>query len=102
VADSEDDIEIYYDYMFNFLIPSLSRKTPLRNMDIPEFLMRRVDIPQVSRSKFEIDHTETIRTLEFENEVYNNALNVVYVLDNYKKIEAYLNDTLQLIEANIE
>ena len=102
VADSEDDIEIYSDYMFNFLIPSLSRKTPLRNMDIPEFLIKRVDIPQVSRSKFEIDHTETIRTLEFENEVYNNALNVVYVLDNYKKIEAYLNDTLQLIEANIE
>jgi hypothetical protein len=29
-------------------------------------------------------------------------LNVVYVLDNYKKIEAYLNDTLELIESNIK
>ena len=42
VADSEDDIEIYYDYMFNFLIPSLSNKTTLRNMAIPDFLMKRV------------------------------------------------------------
>ena len=101
-ADSEDDIEIFYDYMFNFLIPSLSDKTSLRNMGIPDYLMERVGIPQLSRSKFETDLKTTLRTLEFENEVYNNALNVVYVLDNYKKIEVYLNDTLKLIESNIE
>ena len=101
-ADSEDDIEIFYDYMFNFLIPSLSDKTSLRNMGIPDYLMQRVDIPPLSRSKFETDLKTTLRTLEFENEVYNNALNVVYVLDNYKKIEVYLNDTLKLIESNIE
>lgn len=101
-ADSEDDIEIYYDYMFNFLIPSLTNKAVLRNLAIPEFLMTHVDVPQVSRSRFSIDYNKTIRTLEFENEVYNNALNVVYVLDNYKKIEAYLHNTLKLIEANIK
>ncbi len=102
VADTEDDIEIYYDYMFNFLIPSLSNKTTLRNTAIPSFLMKRLDIPQVSRSKFKLDYNKTLRTLEFENEIYNNALNVVYILDNYKKIEAYLNDTLKLIESNIK
>jgi hypothetical protein len=102
VADSEDDIEIYYDYMFNFLIPALSKKTTLRNVAIPDFLMQRLDIPQVSPSKFELDYNKTLRSPEFENEVYNNALNVVYVLDNYKKIEAYLNDTLELIESNIK
>ena len=102
VADSEDDIEIYYDYMFNSFIPSLSKKTTLRNMAIPDFLIQRVDIPQVTRSKFELDYNKTLRSPEFENEVYNNALNVVYVLDNYKKIEAYLNDTLELIESNIK
>ncbi|MAD96089.1 MAG: hypothetical protein CMB99_02070 [Flavobacteriaceae bacterium] len=102
VSDSEDDIEIYYDYMFNFLIPSLSNKTTLRNTAIPAFLMKRLDIPQVSRSKFKLDYNKTLRALEFENEIYVNALNLVYVLDNYKKIEAYLNDTLKLIESNIE
>lgn len=102
VADTEDDIEIFYDYMFNFLIPSLSNKTTLRNAAIPGFLMKRLDIPQVSRSKFKLDHNKTLRTLEFENEIYNNALNLVYILDNYKKIEVYLNDTLKLIESNIK
>ena len=102
VADTEDDIEIYYDYMFNILIPSLSNKTTLRNMAVPDFLMKRMDLPQVSPTKFEVDYSKTIRTLEFENEVYNNALNVVYVLDNYKKIKAYLNETLELIESNIK
>ncbi len=102
VADTEDDIEIYYDYMFNFLIPSLSNKTTLRNSAVPGFLMKRLDIPQVSRSKFKLDYNKTLRALEFENEVYNNALNIVYILDNYKKIEAYLNDSLKLIESNIK
>ena len=102
VADSEDDIEIYYNYMFNSFIPSLSNKTLLRNIAVPDFLMKRVDIPQISRSKFEFDHSASLRTIEFENEVYNNAINIVYVLDNYKKIEAYLIDTLRLIESNIE
>ena len=102
VADSEDDIEIFYDYMFNFFIPSLTDKTNLRNIGIPDFLMERLDIPQVSPSNFKVDQSKTLRTLEFENELYNNALNLVYVLDNYKKIEAYLNDTLKLIEANIK
>ena len=101
-ADSEDDIEIYYDYLFNFLIPSLSTKTVLRNIGIPDFLMNQLDIPQISRSNLSIDYNETLRTLEFENEVYNNALNITYVLDNYKKIGVYLNETLQLIESNIE
>lgn len=101
-ADSEDDIEIYYNYMFNFLIPSLTKKAILRNLTIPDFLMERVDLPQVSNSKFKIDYSKTMRTLEFENEVYNNALNLVYVLDNYKKIDTYLHDTLKRIESNIK
>ena len=92
----------FYNYMFNFFIPSLSEKTPLRNMAIPDFLMERLDIPQISASNFKIDQSVSLRTLQFENELYNNALNVVYILDNYKKIEAYLNDTLKLIEANIK
>ena len=70
VADTEDDIEIYYDYMFSFLIPSLSNKTNLRNMAIPDFLIEHVDIPQVTRSKFKSDPNKTFRTLQFENEVY--------------------------------
>ena len=102
VADSEDDIEIFYDYLFNFFIPSLTDKTTLRNIGIPDFLMKRLDIPQVSPSNFKLDQNTTLRTVEFENELYNNALNLVYILDNYKKIEEYLNDTLKLIEKNIK
>ena len=102
VADSEDDIEIFYDYMFNSFIPSLTGRMTLRNIGIPDFLMKRLDIPQVSRSNFKLDLNTTLRTVEFENELYNNALNLVYILDNYKKIEAYLNDTLKLIERNIK
>jgi len=102
VADSEDDIEIYYDYMFNIFIPSLSNKTILRNIAIPDFLMEHVDIPQISSSNFTLDYDKSLRTFNFENEVYNNALNIVYVLKNYNRIADYLNDTLELIESNMK
>ena len=102
VADSEDDIEIYYNYMFNTLIPSLSSKTALRNLAIPDILAKRINLPQISNSKFEVDQSKTLRTIEFENEVYNNAINLVYILDNYNKIEVYLNETLMSIESNIK
>jgi hypothetical protein len=102
VADSEDDIEIYYDYIFNFFIPSLTNKSVLRNMAVPKRLMNGIDLPQITKSNYNIDYNKTIRTLEFENQVYNNTLNIVYVLQNYKKIETYLHNTLELIESNID
>ncbi len=100
--DTEDDIEIYYNYMFEFLIPSLTNKAVLRNMAIPERLMQKTDLPIISSSNFKIDYNSTIRTLEFENQVYNNALNIVYVLTAYKNLETYLNNTLELIGSNIQ
>ena len=101
-ADTEDDIEIYYNYMFNFLIPSLTKKSVLRNMKLPERLMQKVGLPIISSSNFTIDYSLTMRTLEFENQIYNNALNIVYVLTAYKNVEIYLNDTLKLIDNNIK
>lgn len=101
-ADMEDDIEIYYNYLFDFLVPSLTNKSILRNIAIPDRLMEQLDLPNVSRSKFTIDYNKTIRTLEFENQVYNNTLNIVYVLASYKKTETYLNNTLKIIESNIK
>ena len=101
-ADTEDDIQIYYNYMFDFLIPSLTNKSILRNIAVPERLVQEMELPIISSSNFTIDYSTTMRTLEFENEIYNNALNIVYVLSAYKKVEMYLNDTLKLIDANIK
>ena len=101
VADTEDDIEIYYDYMFNFFIPSLTNKSVLRNIGIPNRLIKVGNLPQISSSGFTVDYNKTIRTLEFENQVYNNLLNVVFVLQAYKNVETYLYQTLELIESNI-
>ncbi|MDT0558336.1 DUF6090 family protein [Ichthyenterobacterium sp. W332] len=101
-ADTEDDIEIYYNYMFDFLIPSLTNKAILRNIAIPDRLMEKTNLPKISSSSYTLNYSTTMRTLEFENQIYNNALNIVYVLTAYKNVEIYLNDTLKLIDANIK
>ena len=102
VNDTEDDIQIYVDYLFGILIPSLTEKAILRNSNIPGDFVDTLEIPKISTSGFTIDYNKTIRTLEFENQVYNNALNYMYALNSYKIVEAYLKNTLQLIESNIK
>lgn len=102
VADTRDDIEIYGAYLFGFVIPSLSDKTLLRNTSVPIHFVDLLDLPEISKSGFEIDYNKTIRNIEFENQIYNNALNYMYALNAYKIMESYLKETLELIEANIK
>jgi len=102
INDTEDDIQIFTDYLFGVLIPSLDEKAILRNTNVPTDFVDNLEIPEISKSGFKIDYNKTIRTLQFENQVYNNALNYMYALNSYKIVETYLNDTLELIEANIK
>jgi len=100
-TDTEDDIVIYRDYLFSFFIPSLTNKALLRNMDVPDFFEEDLNLKKIDKSNFKIDYNNTIRTIEFENEVYNNALNYMYAINSYKVFNDYLTDTLKLIESNI-
>lgn len=101
-TDTDDDIVIYKDYLFNFFIPSLTDKVILRNMAEPEYFEKDLFAQKISRSGFTLDYNKTIRTVEFENEVYNNALNYMYVINSYKVFGNYLKSTLDLIEASIK
>lgn len=100
-TDTEDDIVIYRDYLFDFFIPSLTTKALLRNMDVPDFFEKDLDLKKIAKSNFKIDYNKTIRTIEFENQVYNNALNYMYAINSYKVFNDYLTGTLKLIESNI-
>jgi hypothetical protein len=71
-------------------------------MSVPSFFEEDLDLQSISRSGFKPDYNKTIRTFEFENQVYNNALNYMYVLNSYKVFQNYLTDTLELIESNIK
>ena len=100
--DMNDDIKITFDYLFNNLIPSLKDKVLLRNIKIPQRIIGNTGLPQISKSSFNIDYSKTIINYDFENQVYFNALNYMFTLNAYKNTEAYLIETLELIEDNIE
>ncbi|MBT8279712.1 MAG: hypothetical protein KJO41_11975 [Bacteroidia bacterium] len=101
-TDTEDDIVIYRDYLFDFFIPSLTNKVRLRNMGVLDFFDEDLNLKDIAQSNFSMDYNQTMRTAEFENEVYNNALNYMYALNSYKLFNDYLKDTLKLIESNID
>lgn len=101
-TDTEDDIEIYRDYLFDFFIPSLTKKALLRNMEVPEFFEDDLNLRDISKSDFAVDYNRTLRTMEFENELYNNTLNYMYTLNSYMVFKGYLTETLERIEINID
>ena len=101
-SDTEDDMVIYRDYLFGFFIPSLTEKVRLRNMSVPTIFEKDLNLQLISPSNFEPDYQNTIRTFEFENQVYNNALNYMWMINSYKVFDDYLSDTLELIESNIK
>jgi len=102
VTDTEDDIVIYRDYLFGFFIPSLTNKLLLRNMDDPGFFENNLGLSEMTKSNFKIDYNKTLRTIEFENELYNNTLNYKYALNSYKVFSNYLTNTLKQIDSNIK
>lgn len=101
-TDTQDDIVIYRNYLFDFFIPSLTNKALLRNMEVPAFFEEDLKLQIISKSNFKIDYNKTIRTIEFENELYNNTLNYMYTLNSYKVFKNYLTNTLKLIESNLD
>jgi hypothetical protein len=101
INDTNDDIEIYENYLFGILIPSLTDKAILRNTMTPSHFIDDLDLKTISKSKFKVDYTKSLRSLEFENQIYNNALNYMYALNSYKIVENYLMGTLELIDRNI-
>jgi len=101
-ADTKDDIKIMVDNLMGSFIPSLFDKAILRNTPIPARFEKGMNLPKISNSGFTIDYNQSLRTLEFENEVYNNVLNYMYTLNQYIRLEGYLRDTLERIEANIK
>ncbi|MGB5170737.1 MAG: hypothetical protein WBN69_04850, partial [Eudoraea sp.] len=101
-TDTEDDIVIYRDYLYDLFIPSLMNKALLRNMEVPDFFEDNLELKKIAKSNFKIDYKKTIRTIEFENQVYNNTLNYMYTINAYKVFIDYLSETLKLIDSNID
>ena len=101
-TDTEDDIVIYRDYLFGFFIPSVMNKAILRNMEVPDFFEENLNLKTIRKSNFNVNYNKTIRTVEFENQVYNNTLNYMYAINSYKLFIDYLDETLKIIDSNIK
>ena len=71
-------------------------------MEDPFFFENELGLSKMSKSNFKIDYNQTMRTIEFENELYNNTLNYKYALNSYRVFSDYLTNTLNLIDSNIK
>ena len=71
-------------------------------MPIPESIYANTKLPEISHSNFDADYIKMMSSKEFENLIDWQAINLFYIVNEYEKIQTYLETTLQLIEAEIK
>jgi hypothetical protein len=102
ITDSAKDINISNDHLFKSIVLYLSQHANIKNMPIPESIYANTKLPEISHSNFDADYIKMMSSKEFENLIDWQAINLFYIVNEYEKIQTYLETTLQLIEAEIK
>ncbi len=102
ITDSAKDFNISNDHLFNSIVLYLSQHANIKNMPIPESLYSNTKLSVIPPSNFESDYIKMMSSKEFENLIHWQAINLFYIVNEYEKIQSYLETTLKLIDVEIK
>ncbi len=102
VTDLNKDIKITTDHLFGPLTNYLRLHSNMQNTPIPPALMEKTGLHREPHSSFPSDYNVLMSSLEFENLIDFHAVSLIYISAEYVRIEAYLEQTLVLLDAEIE
>ena len=101
LVDTERDIKITNDHMYNVFIQYLIKHIKTKNIPISKSLLEKTNLPNLPTSNFSSDYSPVMKSFELENMVNQHALNLMYVIMEYINIQSYLEDTIVLIKSEI-
>ena len=99
--DTKKDIRITNDHNFNVLVMFLYDKVNFKNVPIPIRVIEKTQLNITEPSHFPADYNAIIRSKEFENLVDFHALNMLFLIAEYLRIQDYLEANLSLLEVEI-
>lgn len=99
--DANEDVVFSINFFFNELTPYLNDKVNLINISVPEYLLKKTNLRQPSKSSFKSDYKVLMSSLEFENLLSMHALNMTYVMYEYKNYQDYFETTIELLDVEI-
>ena len=103
LKDYTEDIAIAFDYQQNVVLPVLGNYINWKNTD--QFLRRsdfsHLGFGQSSKSKFRSSYKRFLASKEVENILYLISANLAYSMREYKNIQEYFAETLEMIEASL-
>ena len=100
--DTKKDIRITNDHNFNVLVMFLYDKVNFKNVPIPKRVIEKTQLNITEPSHFPADYNAIIRSKEFENLVDFHALNMLFLISEYLRIQDYLETNLSLLEMEIQ
>ena len=77
-------------------------KINLKNVPVPKRLIKKTQLNITEPSHFPTNYDAIMRSKEFENLVDFHALNMLYLISEYLRIQDYLETNLSLLEVEIE
>jgi len=99
--DTKKDIRITNDHNFNVLVMFLYDKVNFKNVPIPKRVIEKTQLNITEPSHFPADYNAIMRSKEFENLVDFHALNMLFLIGEYLRIQDYLETNLSLLEMEI-
>jgi len=99
--DANKDIQIANDHTFNVFVIYLMDKINFKNVPVPKRLIKKTQLNITEPSHFPTNYDAIMRSKEFENLVDFHALNMLYLIGEYLRIQDYLETNLSLLEVEI-
>ena len=101
--DYTEDITIGFNYQQNVVLPVLGNYINWKNTD--QFLRRtdfeNMGLGKLSRSQFKSSYKIFLASKEVENVLYLNSANLAYSMKEYKNIQRYFEETIEMINASL-
>ncbi len=101
LRDTYADIKITDNHNFNFLIPYLLEHGNLRNLPLPKALIGATELQKNAKSKFSTNYNDLLTAQKFENLVSFHALNLNYLMREFRSIQSHIEETIAIIESEI-
>ncbi len=102
ITDSAKDFNISNDHLFKTIVIYLEKHANIKNMPTPDSLYAKTKLSRIPQSKFDSDYKKMMSSKEFENLIYWQAINLLYIVNEYEKFQNFLEATLKLVNDEIK
>ncbi|RIA09179.1 hypothetical protein OE09_1008 [Flavobacteriaceae bacterium MAR_2010_72] len=102
LEDAQRDGDIANKHALDNMVMYIAKHGSLSNLPIANQILKDWNLRPKPPTSFEVDYQSLMSSSEFENLVSWHAVNMAYILNEYLSFQSYIENIIDLIDAEIE